>query len=107
MGAQRVWKDSRRFRYGPHVAAPEENLRIRVPLPLKGKWDNVTTAHKISQQAAALALMEWFVQQDPMLRSMVLGQIPEVDPSDLAKLALRRLAAGGRPAGKGNLHGGV
>lgn len=85
----------------PAVEPEEENIRVRVPGPLKGKWDGVTAAHKISQQAAVVSLMAWFVEQDALLRSMVLGQIPDVDPADLARLALRRLAAGGKPTGKG------
>lgn len=73
-----------------------ENIRTRVPSSLKERWDKMLAAHKISQQDAVLALVEWCLDEDPLTRSMVFGQVPDADRAALSDIVLRRLGGRGR-----------
>lgn len=81
--------------------ANTENVRIRVSPELKSKWDAMLAGRKISQQDAAVSLMEWLVEQEPLIQTMVLGQVPEADKGELARFVLERLAKGGKAKGRG------
>ena len=63
---------------------------VRLPLSperLK-RWEFVLGVKKISQQDALYAILDWFVEQEPLIQSMVLGQIP-FDPEIQRMLILR------------------
>jgi len=75
--------------------AETEHIRIRVKPDLKQRWDKVLADRKISQQEAVVALMEWASRQEPILQTMLFGQVPESDQAELARIVLRRL---GQPA---------
>lgn len=76
-------------------------MRIRVPPSLTDRWDAVVAAHKISKQAAVIALIEWVARQDALTRSMVFGQVPETDHAVLSRIVLERLSApAAAPKGK-------
>lgn len=70
-----------------------ENIRTRVPARVKPRWQEVLKEHKISQQDAVLALIEWAIGEDPLTRAMVFGVVPDVDRAELTKIVLRRLSA--------------
>jgi hypothetical protein len=75
-------------------APSEKSLR----LPLAGdrlrKWDDLIARKNIAQQDAIHAMIDWVCAQDPLLQSIVLGQI-DPDP-DLLGLALQRILPTGR-----------
>lgn len=76
-----------------HVAAQQtsEQIRVRVDLSLKTPWEKVLADHKITQQDAVTALMKLAVDADPLLRSMMFGQVPERDHLELSRIILKHL----------------
>lgn len=68
-----------------------EQIRVRLIPTLKGRWERVLESHKITQQAAVVALLEWVADQDPLTRSMIFGQVPDTDRSALSRIVLERL----------------
>lgn len=62
------------------VVMPRQENSKSIRLPLEGdrlkRWEDMLDARKISQQQAVYSLIDWIVQQPPMVQSMVLGQIP-------------------------------
>jgi hypothetical protein len=79
------------------VADDEQMIRVRLKPELKGKWGRVLDSHKITQQAAVVAFVDWLVAQDPLTRSMIFGQVPDADHAALARIVLKRL---GKAKGK-------
>jgi hypothetical protein len=69
-------------------------IRVRLRPDLKAKWEGVLTGHKITQQAAVVAFVEWLVIQDPLTRSMIFGQVPDTDRAALSRIVLERLGQG-------------
>lgn len=69
-----------------------EQIRVRLIPTLKGRWESVLQSHKITQQAAVVALLEWVADQDPLTRSMIFGQVPDTDRAALSRIVLERLA---------------
>lgn len=49
----------------------------------------------MTQRAALLRIFTWFLKQEPMVRSLVLGHIPPEDSGDIIDLMYRRRHAGG------------
>lgn len=78
------------------MAANEENMRVRVPTPLKERWDKMLEARKISAQRAFVAMMDWIVDEDALTQAMIFGQVPEVDRAELSRIVLARLGKGGK-----------
>ncbi len=78
------------------VADTDPMIRVRLPPALKAKWDALLDGHKITQQAAVVAMVQWAVALEPLARTMVLGQIPETDHRDVAELVLKRMAEKGK-----------
>jgi len=76
------------------MAAGEENIRVRIPTPLKEKWDAAMDGRKISTQRALAEMMRWMIEQDPLTQAMIFGQVPETDRVELSQIVLNRLAAG-------------
>ena len=74
------------------MPAEPKNMRTRVDASLAEAWEAMLAEHKISQQDAVTALMRFIIEQDPLTRAMIFGQVPEREFSDLAKIVLRRLA---------------
>lgn len=72
-----------------------EQIRIRVSPDLKAKWSAMLEKRKISQQAAVVALMDWIVDQDPLLQLSIFGQVPESDGANIARIVLNRMS--GKP----------
>lgn len=86
----------RRENYGTGMARDETDMiRVRLGEPLRNKWKSVLDARKISQQKAIVATIEWIVEQDALLQTMLFGQVPESDTAELAKIVLKRLPAKG------------
>ena len=67
------------------------NLRIRVTQDLKGKLENVCRRKLSSQQDVIETLVEWFVELDETLQSVILGQIGPRDEATMLKMVLQRL----------------
>lgn len=78
-----------------------QNIRGRFTPDLAGRWRDVLAARKISQQDALTAMAEWLVEQDSLTQTIVFGQVEKRDHPDLARLVLKRLAAGGAGKAKG------
>jgi hypothetical protein len=69
-----------------------ENLRIRVGGSLNSKFTEFTERKKISKQDTIDALLGWFLRQDSLLQSMIVGQIEPEDQAAIAKMVLTKLA---------------
>jgi hypothetical protein len=67
------------------------NLRIRVTQDLKAKLENVCRRKLSSQQDVIETLVEWFVDLDETLQSVILGQIGPRDEATMLKMVLQRL----------------
>ena len=67
-----------------------EDLRVRLEGDLKERLDQVLDAKRTSQQRAVNELVGWFVRQDPLVQSAILGQI-EIDSPAMGKLIHDRL----------------
>jgi hypothetical protein len=74
--------------------AHDENLNYRVPGHLKEKWAGSCEKKRISQTAGIIAVMEFYLAQDEVMQSMILGQIPADD--DLIELVLKRVQERGK-----------
>jgi hypothetical protein len=68
----------------------EKSIRLPIDAQRMEAWEKLLDEKQITQQAALLAMIDWVVAQDPLVQSMVLGQIPASD--DLVRVALRRMA---------------
>jgi hypothetical protein len=68
--------------------APLAHLRINLPVKVKEKWQQLCDEKNISQQRAAEALVMWFISQDDVAQSMLLGQLKE--SPDLIELMTKR-----------------
>lgn len=75
-----------------------ESVRFRTTKELKAAWDEMLSTRSLSQQDAALALFKWITSQDGLTQAMILGQVPDVDHAELAKIVLKKLAT--RAAGR-------
>lgn len=74
----------------------DQNMRIAVPSDVKEKWDEMLVARGISQQRAAVALVRWILEQDPLTQLMIFGQAPQQDHGALVRIVLERLAKAGK-----------
>jgi hypothetical protein len=75
------------------MAIREESLRVRVPEKLRERWEVVLDKRNISSQRALLALIEFAVDEDPLIQAMLFKQTPVEDRDELSKIVLKRLAA--------------
>lgn len=82
-----------------------ESMRIPLPPELFAKWRSLLQQKKISQQMAVVALIEWFMNQDDLFQSIILGQLNSDGQADVAELILQRMA--GRSKGKGSIRKAV
>lgn len=57
------------------VMAQRINLRLNVDADLHTKWTDMCDRKRITQQDAIEAVLEWFLGQDDLAQSGVLGQI--------------------------------
>ncbi len=69
-----------------------ENLRIRLHAAAKQRLDALWKNKKISQQEAVEQILLWFVEQDDLLQSAILGQIGEERRREVARMVLERMA---------------
>ena len=77
-------------------------MRFRVSPELKAAWDEMIGGRKISQQDAVEPLIQWIVRQEPLMQSMVFGQVPASDTGEVARrLLLERMGRGVRGKGRG------
>jgi hypothetical protein len=72
-----------------HENKTEKGIRLPVSGERLRRWEAMLKARNINQQQALLAMIDWMVDQDPMVQSMILRQQPARD--DLAELVLERL----------------
>ena len=78
------------YAYG--VNGGREDLRVRLRDGLKEQFDAVVAAKRTTQQAAVNELVGWFVKQDPLLQSMILGQLGS-ESGDVLDLLIKRMTA--------------
>jgi DUF917 family protein len=76
--------------YAQVVAEEKQNLKVRLKPAIKTAWDELLERKKISQQDAGTSLIQWILDQDDVLQSMVLGQVKPAP--DLARVIAQRLA---------------
>lgn len=73
---------------------PEEKKEKSIRLPMEGArkraWEDMLQRKKIGQQDALYALIDWIVQQDGLVQSMVLRQVEA--EADLVRQVLTRMA---------------
>lgn len=67
----------------------DKNLRLRFDAAFKGRLDHLWHEKKVSQQVAVESILTWFLDQDSLLQSMILGQI-EADRR-LLRVAIERM----------------
>jgi hypothetical protein len=79
-----------------HVAKEDDpqNLRIRIPPDLQTPFSDACRRKVLSKQAVIERLIRYWVKQEDVAQSMIVGQVEPAD--DLVELVLRRLA--GPPA---------
>jgi len=73
------------------VVAEKENLRIRVSGIVQAGLNDLKQRKHISKQAAIEGILTWFLEQDGMLQSLILGQIEEQHKSQAARMVLAKL----------------
>lgn len=69
-------------------------MRIRIPPALKKQFTDTLKAKKISQQVAINQLVTWFVGQEDLYQSMLLGQLGEEAQREVSALILSRGVGG-------------
>lgn len=68
-----------------------EFIRLAVTREAKDKLDHVTELRDMKLIGVASRIIEWFVDQDEFLQTVILGLIPQKDQGAVAKLILKRL----------------
>lgn len=80
--------------YIPFVAKEDskasDSLRVRMPPEQKVAWIELCDRKKISQQDAVTSLLQWLLEQEDIVQSMVIGQT--APDSELVDWILHRLA---------------
>lgn len=73
----------------------EKNSRNYVKLELtkeaKDKLNFVADTRAMKLIGVSSRIIEWFVEQDEFLQSVILGQVPQQDQKTIIKLILKRL----------------
>jgi hypothetical protein len=69
-----------------------ENLRIRVLESINASLTEFCERKRINKQDTIDGLLAWFLAQDGMLQSLILGQVDEQYRGQVAKLVLERIA---------------
>lgn len=77
------------------VEDDREDLRVRLRPGLKERLEKTMEAKQTTQTKLVNQLVSWFLDQEGLLQSVILGQIEPTE--DLVELILRRRR---RPAGK-------
>jgi hypothetical protein len=57
-------------------------------------WDQVLLERKITQQEALTSLIQFASKQEPLVQTMLFGQVAESDYPELVQIMLRRLGSG-------------
>jgi hypothetical protein len=70
-----------------------ENLRIRVLEAINTSLTDFCERKRINKQDTIDGLLAWFLAQDGMLQSLILGQVDEQYRGQVAKLVLEQIAA--------------
>ena len=71
--------------------ATKENLRIRLGPELKEALDAFQAKKKLSQQDTVKSLLEWFLRQEGMVQSLIVGHVDEEYRGQVAELVLERM----------------
>ncbi len=77
-----------------------ENLRIRVDAHLNRSFGDFSERKKISKQDAINSLLAWFLDQDGLLQSLIVGQIESDDHTQVAAIVLKRMVDDQQGKGK-------
>lgn len=73
------------------VATPK-GIKFDVSENIADEFRQALSRKKIGYSEGAAALMEWFVAQDGMLQSLILGQVDEGYRAQVARMVLARFA---------------
>jgi len=84
-----------------------ENLRIRVEGPLNKSLSDFSDRKKISKQDTINSLLTWFLDQDGLLQSLIVGQIESSDSGQVAEIVLKRIADDSRGKKRTPLRGTI
>ena len=66
-------------------------LPVRLEPALKAELDAVLTRKKVSQQTAVTELIRWWIAQDDLLQSAIIGQVTLEPPDDITTLIVKRM----------------
>jgi len=75
----------------------EEDLRVRLKDGLKEQFDAVLKRKKMKQVTGVNQLVAWFIAQDDLFQSMILGQIGPDSTTEIAQLLLEKILADQSP----------
>ena len=81
-----------------------KSIRLPISPEQEARWEAMLAIKKISQQDALYAIMDWFVVQEPLIQSVILGQIPP-DP-EIQRILISRLDAKRQSGGLRGKSGG-
>ncbi len=73
------------------MAEEKEMLRVYLTPSLRACLDELVAEKKSDNTKLVGQLLEWFLEQDSLFQSILLGQVPADD--DVAELALARIRA--------------
>jgi hypothetical protein len=73
------------------VAKKPTTLGIELTRSAKAKLGAVSDHHGMTQHKMASRLAEWFVEQDPLIQSAILGRYPTEHEAEIARIILRRM----------------
>lgn len=74
------------------VGTPK-GIKFDVSEDVADEFRQALSRKKIGYSEGAASLMEWFVRQDGMLQSLILGQVDEEYRGQVARLVLERMIA--------------
>jgi hypothetical protein len=63
---------------------------------LKRKLDAALARRRSTLTGFTEAIVSWFIEQDPLVQSLILGQIEPQDQQQIVRLVLQKLEKGGR-----------
>lgn len=76
------------------IVAEEVTFKVMIDGDLKTRLDQALADRKLSLTAFTAGIVQTFLDQDPLVQSMLAGQIPADD--DLVEAALRRISHAGK-----------
>ena len=74
------------------TVATRNVIKISVTPAAKAVIEGIATKHDMKEIGVASRIYEWFTSQDDVVQKAILGMLPKGYESDVARLALERMA---------------